>query len=97
MNKKFIIKKKNKEREIFDELYTCNVYQDCIFSCQTSHLHISESVLKDYIKTHHQISESIDSATTWADNSQSMKDWFNLFIDNAFFKKTFLDWIVNNC
>ena len=66
--------RKNREKEIFDELYTCNVCQDCIFSHQISCLHISESVLKDHIKAHHQISESIDSATAQADNSQSMKN-----------------------
>ena len=92
-----MIEKKSKKRKIFDELYTCNVHQDCIFNYQTSHLHTSESVLKDHIKAHHWISESIDSATAWANNSQSIKNWLNLFIDNAFFEKTFLDWIVSNC
>ena len=89
--------KKNRKRKIFDELYTCNVCQDCIFSCQTSCFHISESVLKNHIETHHQISESIDSATAWADNSQSMKDWLNSSVDNASFEKILLDWIVNDC
>ena len=61
--------KKSREREIFDELYTCNVCEDCIFNHQTSHLHISESVLKDHIKAHHQISESTNLITAQADNS----------------------------
>ena len=48
-----MIERKNKKREIFNELYTCNVHQDCIFSHQISCFHISESVLKDYIETYH--------------------------------------------
>ena len=91
MNKKFITKRKNREREIFDKLYTYNICQDYIFSHQTNHLHISESVLKDHIKAHHWISESTDSATAQADNSQLMKDWLNSSVDNASFKKILLD------
>ena len=68
LNKKFMTKKKNREREIFDKLYTCNMCQDCIFSYQTSHLHISESVLKNHIKAHHQISESINLIIAQANN-----------------------------
>ena len=48
-----MIERKNREREIFDKLYTYNVYQDCIFNYQTSCLHILESVLKDHIKAYY--------------------------------------------
>ena len=96
LNKKFITERKNRKKEIFNKLYTCNMHQNCIFSHQISCLHISESILKNHIETHHWISESIDSATAQADNFQLIKNWLNSFIDNAFFEKIFLDWIVSD-
>jgi len=62
-------KRKNKEREIFDKLYTYNIYQDCIFCCQINYLHILISVLKNHIEAYHQISESTNLMIAQADNS----------------------------